>query len=190
MILAGHCRSVTESRQQLWGPAMTYQSLMWLCLSASLFGSSIVIMAFDAWLQPPGKTQTAHVLPSHKCLRIRWFVFFICQFLFLLDCVFFSVIFFFFYYSFLYMLNVIDKTQMLPVSANRINHLLQNGEKYLHNFFHPELRLDSRSIWSLGSWFYHAWIFRSDVTIPWQQNNNRGEVCSHFSFDVGSWHKR
>lgn len=36
------------------------------------------------------------------------------------------------------MLNVIDKTQMLTVSANRINHLLQNGEKYLDNFFHPQ----------------------------------------------------
>lgn len=47
---------------------------------------------------------------------------------------FFSV----FYYSFLYMLKVVDKTQMLPVSANRINHLLQNGEKYLHNFFQPQ----------------------------------------------------
>ena len=48
---------------------------------------------------------------------------------------------FFLTLPFLYVLNVIDKTQMLPVSANRINHLLQkNGEKYLDNFFHTRRR--------------------------------------------------
>lgn len=46
------------------------------------------------------------------------------------------------------MLNVIDKTQMLPVSANRINHLLQNGKNILIISFHPQqLSYD----WTVGS---------------------------------------
>lgn len=67
----GHCRSVTKSRQQLWGQWWHSVSgrdvIVFECIP---FGSNIVIMAFDAWLQPPGKTQTAQVLPSHKCLPI------------------------------------------------------------------------------------------------------------------------
>lgn len=66
------------------------------------FGSSIVIMAFDAWLQPPGKTQTAQVLPSHKCLQNQMIFFHFVSFFFLEYSFFFNLSSIFFLLFFFY----------------------------------------------------------------------------------------
>lgn len=164
-------------------PVMTYQARDVIVFECVSFGSNIVIMAFDAWLQPPGKTQTAQVLPSHKCLRIIFFFSFV-SFCFLRKL---SRIFLLF---FLYMLNVIDKTQMLPVSANRINHLLQNGEKYLDDFFHPQQSSYDRTV-GRSVFLADGFITRGS-SLVWH-NNCKDKMITEEKFgpfDVGSWHQR
>lgn len=84
------------------------------------------------------------------------------------------------FYYVLYHLNVVDKTQMLTVSANKINHLLQNG-KHIGNFFHlQQLSYD----WTVGTVDVYFWqmVLLCVTIIPKSKIITDSSVCFHLLF--------